>query len=81
MAWRDVAQLHEQAQALRLVALVDRLYGAQVGIVNTGIPLYEVFDETMLSGGYRKKYLRATSRMISLTRRAALVQDEGQFGP
>jgi hypothetical protein len=35
----------------------------------------------MLSGGYRKKYLRATSRMISLTRRAALVQDEGQFGP
>ena len=81
VAWRDVAQLHDQAQALRLVALVDRLYDAQVGIVNTGIPLDEVFDETMLSGGYRKKYLRATSRMISLTRRAALVQDEGQFGP
>ncbi len=75
VAWRDVVQLHDQAQALRLVALVDRLYDAQVGIINTGIPLDEVFDATMLGGGYRKKYLRATSRMISLTRRAASAQE------
>ncbi len=66
--WDDVHVLHDQAQALRLVALVDRLYDQQVAIAASGIPLDEVFDETMLSGGYRKKYLRATSRMIALSR-------------
>ncbi|MEX2441763.1 MAG: cell division protein ZapE [Pontimonas sp.] len=64
----DVQVLHDQAQALRLVALVDRLYDQQVAIAASGIALDEVFDETMLSGGYRKKYLRATSRMIALSR-------------
>lgn len=68
VAWREVYQLHNQAQALRLVALVDRLYDARVPILGTGVPLDEVFDDTMLHGGYRKKYLRATSRLIALTR-------------
>jgi len=68
IGWRGVYQLHDQAQALRLVALVDRLYDARVAIVQSGIPLDEVFDTTMLMGGYRKKYLRAVSRMIALTR-------------
>jgi len=68
VSWRDVYQLHNQAQALRLVALVDRLYDAGVPILATGLALDEVFDDTMLNGGYRKKYLRATSRMIALTR-------------
>jgi cell division protein ZapE len=71
VAWEGVHQLHNQAEALRLVALVDRLYDARVGIVNSGIALDDVFDETMLSGGYRKKYLRATSRMIALTQLAS----------
>jgi cell division protein ZapE len=62
--------IHDQAQALRLVAFIDRLYDAQVAIVNTGIPLDTVFDDTMLAGGYRKKYMRAQSRMIALTRMA-----------
>lgn len=66
--WDDVHVLHDQAQALRLVALVDRLYDQQVAIASAGIPLDEVFDDTMLAGGYRKKYLRATSRMIALSR-------------
>ena len=66
----DVHVLHDQAQALRLVALVDRLYDAQVSLVASGIPLDTVFDDTMLQGGYRKKYLRAASRMIALTRKA-----------
>lgn len=66
----DVHQLHDQAQALRLVALVDRLYDQQVAIAASGVALDEVFDETMLSGGYRKKYLRAASRMIALSRMA-----------
>jgi cell division protein ZapE len=67
----DVHQLHDQAQALRLVALVDRLYDQQVAIGSSGVPLDEVFDDTMLSGGYRKKYLRAASRMIALSRMAS----------
>ncbi len=64
---RDVVPLHDQAQALRFVALVDRLYDAQVPVVATGAPLDEVFAGGMLTGGYRKKYLRAISRLIALT--------------
>jgi cell division protein ZapE len=75
VAWTAVHQLHNQAEALRLVALVDRLYDARVAIVPSGVPLDEVFDETMLSGGYRKKYLRAVSRMIALTRLAGNPQE------
>lgn len=75
VGWSDVHQLHSQAEALRLVALVDRLYDARVAIVASGFPLDEVFDETMLAGGYRKKYLRATSRLISLTRLAENAQE------
>ncbi len=63
----DVEVLSNQTDALRLVALVDRLYDAQVRIHATGVPLDQVFPEDMLAGGYRKKYLRATSRMIALT--------------
>jgi cell division protein ZapE len=64
---RDVEVLHNQTDALRLVAFVDRLYDAQVRIHATGVPLDRVFSDEMLGGGYRKKYLRATSRMIALT--------------
>lgn len=63
----DVTALSNQTDALRLVALVDRLYDAQVRIHATGVPLDQVFPDEMLAGGYRKKYLRATSRMIALT--------------
>lgn len=64
---RNVSTLRSQTDALRLVAFVDRLYDAQVRIFSTGVPLDQVFAEEMLSGGYRKKYLRAVSRMIALT--------------
>jgi cell division protein ZapE len=64
---RDVAVLHGQTDALRLVAFVDRLYDARIRVFATGIPLDEVFAEDMLAGGYRKKYLRAASRLVSLT--------------
>jgi len=67
VVWREVTVLHNQGEALRLVALVDRLYDARVAIVNSGVGLDHVFDDTMLHGGYRKKYLRAVSRMIALT--------------
>jgi cell division protein ZapE len=65
---RDVHELVSQTEALRLVAFIDRVYDAQIPIYATGVPLDEVFGGDMLSGGYRKKYLRAMSRMIALTR-------------
>ncbi len=56
-----------QVDALRFVAFVDRLYDAQVRVVAAGTPLDAVFPQEMLEGGYRKKYLRAISRLVALT--------------
>ncbi|MEO6533045.1 MAG: cell division protein ZapE [Pseudolysinimonas sp.] len=64
---RGVHTLTDQSDALRFVALVDRLYDAQVKVLATGTPLDAVFGDDMLAGGYRKKYLRAVSRLIALT--------------
>ncbi|MGC4174112.1 cell division protein ZapE [Demequina sp.] len=64
---RDVAALGDQNQALRLVMLVDRLYDANVRVVASGAPWSEVFAHDMLEGGYRKKYLRALSRLHAMT--------------
>lgn len=59
--------LRDQSAALRLVSFVDRLYESQVPLSSTGIGLTEVFSPEYLSGGYKKKYLRAISRIGSLT--------------
>jgi len=67
IAIRDVHVLTGQTDALRLVAFVDRLYDAQIPIVASGTLLDQVFAPDMLEGGYRKKYLRAISRLIALT--------------
>lgn len=64
---RGVHTLTDQADALRFVAFVDRLYDEQVRVFASGTPLDQVFGEEMLAGGYRKKYLRAVSRLIALT--------------
>ncbi|MDU0368568.1 cell division protein ZapE [Microbacterium sp. KSW4-17] len=64
---RDVEVLHDQSAALRLVAFVDRAYDAQIPIRATGVALNSVFGDEMLAGGYRKKYLRAVSRLVALT--------------
>jgi cell division protein ZapE len=61
-----VAPLNNQAQALRVVSLVDRLYEADVSIVASGESLGEVFPAEMLAGGYRKKYFRALSRLSAM---------------
>lgn len=62
---RDVRQITDQSEALRFVAFVDRVYDAQIPIRATGLPLNEVFSDEMLQGGYRKKYLRAISRLVA----------------
>ena len=64
---RGVHTLLDQADALRFVAFVDRLYDEQVRVVASGTPLDEVFGAEMMAGGYRKKYQRAVSRLIALT--------------
>jgi len=59
--------IDDQSVALRLVSLTDRLYDAGIPVVSSGAKLDTVFSEEMLAGGYRKKYLRATSRLLALT--------------
>lgn len=59
--------IDDQNVALRLVALTDRLYDAGIPVVASGDKLDTVFSDEMLAGGYRKKYLRAMSRLLALT--------------
>ena len=64
----DAFQLQDQVQALRLVVFIDRCYEMQIPIRGSGdVSLTEVFSKQMLDGGYRKKYLRAISRIGALT--------------
>jgi cell division protein ZapE len=76
--WRGVTPVHNQATALRLVVLADRLYDRDVPIVASGVPLDELFPAELLAGGYRKKYLRATSRLIALAREGGGLVTRGQ---
>lgn len=62
-----VHRLEDQNVALRLVSLTDRLYDAGIPVVASGAKLDTIFSAEMLAGGYRKKYLRATSRLLALT--------------
>lgn len=59
--------IDDQNVALRLVALTDRLYDAGIPVVASGDKLDTIFSDEMLAGGYRKKYLRAMSRLLALT--------------
>ena len=63
----DLFQLEDQVAALRLVSFVDRLYEQQIPLRTSGdLPATKVFSKTMIEGGYRKKYLRAVSRIGAL---------------
>ncbi|MHC3469622.1 cell division protein ZapE [Streptomyces sp. 7R007] len=64
----DVRPVPDQATALRLVVLADRLYDREVPVVASGLPFDRLFSEEMLNGGYRKKYFRAISRLTALAR-------------
>ncbi|MPY97231.1 MAG: cell division protein ZapE [Actinophytocola sp.] len=67
---RDVTAAPDQGVALRLVAFADRLYDRAIPVVTSGKPFSELFTDEMLHGGYRKKYLRAISRLTALSRDA-----------
>ena len=63
LALQNVEQLYDQVSALRFVALVDRMYESQLALRNSGHSLTSLFSDEMLGGAYRKKYLRAVSRL------------------
>jgi cell division protein ZapE len=65
-----VEPVSDQATALRLVVLADRLYDREVPVMASGVPFDAVFTEELLTGGYRKKYFRAISRLTALARDA-----------
>ncbi|MEY4390569.1 MAG: hypothetical protein RLZZ400_312 [Actinomycetota bacterium] len=58
--------IQDEFDALRFVSFVDRAYEQQVLLRATQTALPDTFTETMLRGGYAKKYSRAISRLGSL---------------
>ena len=62
-----VHHIEDQNVALRLVSLTDRLYDAGIPVVASGARLNAIFGDEMLAGGFRKKYLRAISRLLALS--------------
>ena len=68
LAISEVQPLTDQVAALRWVSFIDRLYEQQIPLRTSGeVPATKIFDRTMLEGAYRKKYLRAISRMGALS--------------
>ncbi|MEZ0165205.1 cell division protein ZapE [Kineococcus sp. LSe6-4] len=68
---QGVGTVSDQMVGLRLVVLADRLYDRAIPVVASGVPFDAVFTEELLGGGYRKKYLRAVSRLSALARDGA----------
>jgi cell division protein ZapE len=59
-------RLHDQNDGLRFVAFVDRAYELQVSLRSSGVPLTDIFPPEFIDSGYKKKYLRAISRLGAL---------------
>ncbi len=78
VCWRDVRPVDHQATALRVVVLADRLYDRDVPVLASGVPFDRLFPDEMLNGGYRKKYLRAVSRLVALTREGEGLAQHGE---
>lgn len=75
---RGVRTLTDQASALRWVVLADRLYDRDVPVVSSGVPVDRLFSAEMLRGGYRKKYHRAVSRLVALSREGSGLVARGE---
>lgn len=72
----NVHPLQDQSTGLRFVVLVDRLYDRDVPVVLGGTGLANLFSEEMLTGGYRKKYFRALSRLGALAGEGTKLLDQ-----
>jgi cell division protein ZapE len=70
----DVRTVDDQAVALRLVVLADRMYDRDLPVVASGVTFDALFAPQLLEGGYRKKYFRAISRLVALAREGADVE-------
>jgi cell division protein ZapE len=64
----DMQPIEDQNAALRFVVFVDRLYDRSIPVLASGAAADRLFAPDLLAGGYRKKYLRAVSRLVSLTK-------------
>jgi cell division protein ZapE len=71
----DVHTVTDQAVALRLVVLADRMYDRDLPVVASGVSMDEMFAPELLEGGYRKKYYRAISRLDALAREGAGLEE------
>jgi cell division protein ZapE len=71
----DVHTVNDQAVALRLVVLADRMYDRDLPVVASGVGMDEMFAPDLLEGGYRKKYYRAISRLDALARGGAGLEE------
>ncbi|OHC52346.1 MAG: cell division protein ZapE [Rhodanobacter sp. RIFOXYA1_FULL_67_6] len=71
----DVRTVSDQAVALRLVVLADRMYDRDLPVVASGVSMDELFAPELLEGGYRKKYYRAISRLDALAREGAGLEE------
>lgn len=67
----DVRTVDDQAVALRLVVLADRMYDRDLPVVASGVTFDRLFAPDLLAGGYKKKYFRAISRLVALAREGA----------
>jgi cell division protein ZapE len=72
-----VRPIEDQNAALRFVVFVDRLYDRSIPVLASGVAADQLFTAELLGGGYRKKYLRAVSRLISLTKAGAALVAQG----
>ena len=66
---RNVRMINDQFEGIRLVSFIDRCYEAGVRLRFTGEPLGKLFREDHTLGAYRKKYLRALSRLAAMCSR------------
>jgi cell division protein ZapE len=71
----DVHTVTDQAVALRLVVLADRMYDRDLPLVASGVSMDEMFAPELLEGGYKKKYFRAISRLDALAREGAGLEE------
>jgi cell division protein ZapE len=63
---KNVRQISDQFEGLRLVSFIDRCYEAGVKLGFTGESLDQVFRDDHVRGAYRKKYLRCLSRFSAM---------------
>ena len=70
VAFTAVTPVADEAGALRLVVLVDRLYDREIPVCYSGEQMDRIFPAALLQGPHRKKYQRASSRLAALTQLA-----------